>query len=458
MDLLVSAFLNSRIALADLDSGQVEVMPMREDMAAQGMGGIGAASLLHGLYRASDPLVLGTGPLTGSFAPASCLLTATFSPGTASLIHVPFLEHTGPGMKFAGIDYLVVIGRAPQPISLDLLDGTVRITPAGDIEGTLSQRESAIRSRRGPCPDSILLTGSAADSGSNGAVLSCGLWGSMDKTSLGSYAAAKNIRAVTFKATRGVAFPRDGLERGATLMKTLHRDGKSRRTAVPKLMEGSEAAARLIGRHFRKSHACRHCPLACVSYLEFRPAGLGLRKFRAPAQGLFVMDHEGFGALAAVRPQDAHELMRHCIELGYDPIRAAQELESELSTEDAIERITGLCTQDPPETGPGFREAQDAARVPRQLHGLFGGGIPRILPSGADDGFDTWQRRVSLAMILGVCPVMMLYYHQLRADDLLAFISADAGVLADLKSGVLDLCDSLTARPSGQAGASSGRG
>lgn len=448
MELLVKAFFNSRIALADLDAGKVEIMPMPENMASRGMGGIGTASLLHDHYRESDPLVLGTGPLTGSFAPASSLLTATFSSGSGRLVHVPFMKHAGPRMKFAGIDYLVVIGRAPQPVILDLLDGNARISPADSLEGTLSQRKSAIESRPGPCPDSILLTGNAAETALKGAVLSCGLWGSMDKVALGSFAAAKNIRAFTFKATKGIAFPENGLERGAALMKTLHRENRVRRTAVLSLMAGSDAASRLIGRHYKKSHACHHCPLACVSYLEYKPPGLGMKRLRTPAQGLFVMDHEGFAALAAVRPHDAHHLMRHCIEMGFDPLCAARETDPGLSTEEAVDRITELCTQNFLETVSSSRGSQDASPVPHRLHRLFGGGIPKIQPAGTEDGFDSWQRRVSLSMILGVCPVGMLYYHQLRADDLLAFLSADEGALADLREKARELCDSLTAEPS----------
>ena len=57
---------------------------------------------------------------------------------------------------------------------------------------------------------------------------------------------------------------------------------------------------------------------------------------------------------------------------------------------------------------------------------LFGGGIPPILAG------DSWEKRVALAMILGVCPIFLLRFPQITDAALLSFISTREEVLTSL--------------------------
>ncbi|HDP26158.1 MAG TPA: hypothetical protein ENN34_12040 [Deltaproteobacteria bacterium] len=433
MDVFLKSFYNNRVAHVDLNTSRVEFMPVPPGMLSEAIGGAGVTRLLHEHFAGQDPIVLGCGPLTGSFAPASCLMVATFSPDTKTLIHVPFLVNSGPQLKFSGFDFLVITGQSPEPVMLEVMNDAVKISGAGMLEGEISRRERTLMSRGRFCPEAILLTGEAARNGVGSAVLSLGQWGSLDKEGLGSYAEKKNIRAITLLASGGIAFPGENLEQGSILMKELRARYKKRQYVVQDFMAGGQAHRKLIRKHFRKSHACFHCPLACISYLEFTSRNGGKKR----TGGVFLMDHEGFAALAALRPLDACTLMHACIEQGLDPLRAASLIGAEAPTEDALKTIReGLPGSRSTGTGP----APGSDVVPDEVFMAFGTGIPRIRPQAPDA---SWQSRVGLAMILGICPILLLTYPDLSPDHLLSFISPDAGFRDDLHQRIRSALNSI---------------
>ena len=68
---------NGTILTVDLAAGKADVVDLEEPLIREWGGGLGIALALwkeeaaHG-DGTSDPLILGTGPLTAGFAPASC--------------------------------------------------------------------------------------------------------------------------------------------------------------------------------------------------------------------------------------------------------------------------------------------------------------------------------------------------------------------------------------------------
>ena len=68
---------NNKIAVVDLETGSILYKELTMDMA-QHIGGAAVNTLLLKEYSHQTPLVLGTGPLTGGFAPGSCLMVASF--------------------------------------------------------------------------------------------------------------------------------------------------------------------------------------------------------------------------------------------------------------------------------------------------------------------------------------------------------------------------------------------
>ena len=68
---------------------------------------------------------------------------------------------------------------------------------------------------------------------------------------------------------------------------------------------------------------------------------------------------------------------------------------------------------------------------------LFGGGVPPILTG------DLWEKRVALAMIIGVCPVFLFRFPQITDAALLSFISTREEDLKTLQDGLSSTITSL---------------
>ena len=431
MDVLMTGFYNAKMALVNLDDSSVETISLPAELFAEHIGGVQINTVLLERYTDHDPLIFGTGPLTGSFAPASCLMAASFFSPEKKVVHVPFMLNTGPQLKFSGIDFLVITGRAASPVIIELIDNTIRLTPGDDLSGTLSNREDMLLSRGRNCPEVVLLTGQAAENGSPHACLSTGLWGSLDKSSLGGLIGHKNIRTIALKAAGGIAFPAETIERGGSMALALKNQYGKQQFVVQEKMGSGDAARNLIRKHFKKSHACYHCPFPCMSYLEFPEPGSHSLIRGSKKQGVFLLDHVGFAALSKKRPTDAVILLKHCIERGIDPAAAAAGLDQTTPTEEARSQIDFFSST--------YSDSIDATntsetgKVPSSIYRMFGSGLPLIAPTGATDEFDTWEKKTALAMTLGICPILLLCFGHIRADELLAFLWTDAETLAAAK-------------------------
>ncbi len=422
----IRRFYNGTIAHVDLTRGSTHLSELPIGLVAEALGGAAVNAALLGRYREEDPLVLGTGPLTGSFAPASCLMVASFLGQDGAAHHVPCLLDSGPQLKFCGIDFLVITGHAPASLALHLTRSHMTLAPAADCDGlTLPQVAARLMRPGDTCPEAFLATGPAAISGARHATLSTGTWGGLDKVGLGAAFSRKNLKLLTLTGSGRLAFGEDnpalGLET-ARKVRALY----GRRTRFGELvlerMGAGKTLRRTLHKAHRKAHACYHCPLPCRSYVAYRPPrGADGGRSR---QGLGLLDYEGLSALEAACGEEALFFLGECQRLGVDPVGAATALRPGMSREKARAAILS-----PPETAS--REARPA--IFSGVYARFGGGIPQIMHQEARDGLDMWEQRVALAMVLGVCPVFMLCLApHLGHKELLRFITTDDEHLARL--------------------------
>ncbi|MBQ3892125.1 MAG: hypothetical protein II737_01845 [Mailhella sp.] len=120
----MNSFPCNTIIVADLASRTVE----RLDAGALGLSR--PADLAE---RFPDDLILRCGALTGSFAPAACLLTVQSGGGECLL-----RGHCGPALRRCGADALVLRGSSPMPCALVLHDKGAFFLPmdgASDVPG-----------------------------------------------------------------------------------------------------------------------------------------------------------------------------------------------------------------------------------------------------------------------------------------------------------------------------------
>ena len=254
-----------KIGVVDLSASKAEVIPLAEEQVGTHLGGAAMNSAILAGYE-TDALVFGTGPLTGSFAPASPLMIATFpSPVFDSICHVPLMLRTGPDMKFSGVDFLVVKGTAPEPSVLHVNHGKIRIIPAGNLQHL--PVPEAIRELKKTAPpfQSAIITGPAADRGCSYASVSIGTNGSLDKAGLATLMAAKNLKGIMFGGGGGLAFNRDNPDQGKELEGIISTDKNFKRRGFYSLLKQfgrRERRGKIAQGREKKGHGLLSLPFA----------------------------------------------------------------------------------------------------------------------------------------------------------------------------------------------------
>ncbi len=128
----------------DLTAGAVRVRPLESALVADYIGGRGLATRLFcdEADPAGDPLgpenviVIAVSPLVGTNAPTSARGHMVFKSPLTGLIGT---SNSGGGWGFsfkaAGYDALVIKGRSPEPVWVDITPAEVKILPAGNLWG-----------------------------------------------------------------------------------------------------------------------------------------------------------------------------------------------------------------------------------------------------------------------------------------------------------------------------------
>ncbi len=411
---LYQPFINGKIGVVDLGLKSSYTVDLPDDALREHIGGAAMNAWLLSQYE-SDSIVFGTGPLTGSFAPASALLVGTFrSPVFDHLCHVPFMLRSGPEMKFSGVDYLIIRGSAKEPSAVSVARGQARVLPIADSREKLVPELLQLLRRKVPGFRSSIVTGPAADHASRYASVSIGSHGSLDKVALAARMAEKNIKAVLFNGIHGLPFREDHPALAKAVEKMLQSSGASVSrgftSVVKRLEDGGEAAGALRGK-LGRNRACYHCPCPCMTHADYTRPEADKEKY-----GLLMMDHSGWVALSR-KSEDALPLLQRCLELGLDPCAAGNGLREDRTSREALKTIESLAV-----AGAAIEENDypSAPDIDSRIYRLFGGGITPLVPG------KVWTERVATAMILGICPVFIQIAGRLDRSDLLRFLSSDA--------------------------------
>jgi len=277
---LYRPFTNGKYGVVDLTSLSAYTAELPWDACQDHIGGAAMNAWLLSQYE-SDSLILGTGPLTGSFAPASALLVGTFrSPRYDHLCHVPFMLRSGPELKFSGLDYLVLRGAAKEPCAVSAARSQVRVFPLSDSQEKPVPELLQMLKRSAPGYRASIVTGPAADKNSPFASASVGSHGSFDKVGFAARMAAKNLKAVLFNGIDGLPFREDHPALSRATEKMLRDSGAlAAHGFVPvlkKLADGSEAAGALARRRSPYPQPLQRasrrgqpaCPIVCYCIVK----------------------------------------------------------------------------------------------------------------------------------------------------------------------------------------------
>jgi hypothetical protein len=223
--------------------------------------------------------------------------------------------------------------------------------------------------------------------------------------------AAKNLKGIMLGGTDGLPFNRDNPLQGKGLEKLISTDKNFKRRgfySILRNLEGGKDAGKFLKAERKKDMACYHCPSPCMTHMRYAWHDPRNKEIKNSEEGLLLLDHTGCIALAKKVGKNILPMLRACLRCGLDPAAVAETLPQGQMLSDYLNTVDKIVSDNPPRT-------QDVS--PRQC--LFGGGIPPILKG------DLWEKKVALAMVLGVCPIFLLRFPQITDAALLSFISTN---------------------------------
>jgi len=202
-----------KIVKLDLGTGARETVEVGDALRRRYLGGRGLGVRLYcDLFpRPVDPfadenaLIFMTGPLTGTLMTSGRYQIVSRSPLTGTICDSSSGGAFGAAFKAAGLDGLIVTGRAPAPVYLAVRDGAIEIRDAAGLWGLDTQRtQKAIQADLG-AKASVASIGPAGEN----RVLFAAVMNDKDRAAgrggMGAIMGAKNLKAIAAAGSAPVA-------------------------------------------------------------------------------------------------------------------------------------------------------------------------------------------------------------------------------------------------------------
>lgn len=158
-----------------------------------------------------NKIFLATGPFVGTFFPtASRFNISAKSPQTSILGDSNAGGHLAPEMKFAGYDQIIIEGKSPDFLYINIQDLNVQLKDATFLKGLdVYETEQALKSDLGDKSIQTLIAGPAAENGVTFSGVFANLTRAAARTGMGTILAGKGIKALAIKGTGTieVAYP-----------------------------------------------------------------------------------------------------------------------------------------------------------------------------------------------------------------------------------------------------------
>ncbi|MHB1295608.1 MAG: aldehyde ferredoxin oxidoreductase N-terminal domain-containing protein [Anaerolineae bacterium] len=282
-----------KILYVDLSTGATRTESSLE-LGRRFMGGRGiAAKLAWDLvqpgtkpFDPENPLIVGTGPLTGTSAPNTGRTTiCTLSPQaypyewfTRSNIGGQF----GPMLKYAGFDVVVVQGASDKPVYLWINDGKAELRDARELWGLgIMDTQRRLLDAHGSSARALAI-GPAGEHLSRIAIIGSGTGSAAGQGGFGAVMGSKKLKAIVAFGTQGVpiARPEEFMECTRAITKAAEGSGgyPGDPQLVPELVE-----------------SCRQAYSACSQQCAFCHAYMGRSYKRVP--GILHPDREYTGQM-----------------------------------------------------------------------------------------------------------------------------------------------------------------
>lgn len=418
---------SNKILIVDLETGRISEEELDDELVSLKIGGVGITSSLYETHKDRDPVVIGTGLLTGTLFPASALgVISAMSPRTGAMAHSPITWKVGMELKYAGFDYVVILGKSKTPVFLWLHDGVADIQDATALWGTdIWKTSDSIRKSMGDDLIQTLCIGPAGESGSDLAQVCINYWSSGDCWGFGKLFGEKNLKAI---ALRGmglleIAEPEDFVDQCYETFDKIKGGAFAGKSGLGDILTaiGEQDATDWLEPCVHRHSACYNTPYATNTFLYLNEDPKTLTEPVEQEPGILVTDptallafkRAGFSALNTGR------VLKACSKYGIDPTAVA-----ELSAKSG--------EKDPEKIEQSFPDLKGPVAVPGG--GKFSSYSP-AQPLFSDFGVsDTtsyqawWMRRQAVAYIFGVHPIFANISPELSEELLLQMVNKGTGL------------------------------
>jgi len=196
----------------DLTTGDITVSETDMEMVKKYIGGAGIGLKVAydefkpgvDAFDPSTPIVLATGPITGTRAPSSggftfvskSPITNTFAMGNAN-------GFFGQRMKASGFDYIVIRGKSEKPVYLWVHDGEAELRDASEFwTEAVGATQERVKEEIGDDKASVLCIGTAGANLVKYASTTCDFYHVASSGGTGAVMGSKNLKAVAAQGSQ----------------------------------------------------------------------------------------------------------------------------------------------------------------------------------------------------------------------------------------------------------------
>ncbi len=424
----------NKILVVDLGTSEITDAELDGDLVAEKIGGAAIAKHLYEQHADGDPIVIGTGLLTGTLFPAAAagVITAK-SPVTGKVCHCPITLKVGLEIQYSGFDYIVIKGTSPQPAFLWIHDGVADISEAADVWGKdVWETTDAWRKAMGDDLIQTIVIGKAGEDRSDLAQVCYNYWASGDRWGFGKNFGAKNLKGLAFRGM-GLLEMADAEEFVELALDVLEevkegqfvgKKGIGDLCAAMGEVDINAWLAPVVHRH----SACYNTPFATNTFIFLDEDAQKMTEPEHPEPGFLITDIFGLIGfkkldLSAV---EAGRLLKACAKYGIDAAAVAE-----------LSLATGKKTP----TDIQASLATLAGTVTRPGRGIFSPWCPSQPLFGTfddlgDDPAAWWERRMAVASIFGIHPIFAIMSPEITEEDLLEI--ATVGTEVEFSRNTLD--------------------
>ncbi len=208
-----------KILRVDLTAGTCTPEPLNMEWALDYLGsrGLGTKYFVEEVGAKVDPLspanklIFATGPLTGTMASTGGRYTVvTKGPLTGAIACSNSGGYWGAELKMAGWDMVILEGRSPKPVYLEIQDDVITIHDAAEIWGTsVWHTEEHLKKKHQDPLMRVTSCGRSAEQGCLYAAVVNDLHRAAGRSGVGTVMASKNLKAIAVRGTKGVAGVKD---------------------------------------------------------------------------------------------------------------------------------------------------------------------------------------------------------------------------------------------------------